>query len=99
MRVASKRHVSCSGKPRPKDVRIGEPVIQPDVSTTPDALESSPRGSPEKRVVLLRSRIKPCSISIDRLSSESPPQTATPKRAFLRTSANSLSLRSKRLAQ
>src|ERR1700726_3668203 len=99
MRVASNRHVSCSGKPRPKDVRIGKPVIQPDVWTTPDALESLPRGSPEKRVVLLRSRIRPCSISIDRLSSESPPQTATPNRAFLRTSTNSSSLRRALLAQ
>src|ERR1700730_16014683 len=99
MRVECNRLVSCSGEPRPKDVRIGKPVIQPDVCTTPDALESMPRGSPEKRVVLLRSRIRPCSISIDRLSSESPPQTATPKRAFLRTSTNSSSLRRTLLVQ
>src|SRR5262249_24612731 len=76
------------GKAAPKRCAHRKPGHPARRLTTPYALALAPRGSPEKRVFWLRSRSRPCNISIARLSREPPPQTATPKRALFKVSAN-----------
>src|SRR3954454_3922790 len=70
LREASKRQGSCSGYPRPKPVRIGNPVIHPAVCIDVSALPEPPTEIVEKRVALLRSATRPTSISIASASSD-----------------------------
>src|ERR1700729_2750307 len=61
-RSASNRQGSWIGTPAPNPVRIGKPVVHPQVARTPALLSGSASGNVENRVVSFKSRTSPWSI-------------------------------------
>src|SRR6185312_8672142 len=74
--------------PRAKPVRGGSPVIQPLACSTAAALSAGASGSPENRVVALRSLTSPHSISTVSASSAAADHTATPNFTLPRSEAS-----------
>ncbi len=81
-RRESKRQGSCSGWPRAKPVRSGNPVIQPQTCLNAERrCPARRRRSVENRVVSLRSRTRPWIAS---MASGSKPRRSRPRRRIWR---------------